>query len=108
MLFFFFSSKIRNPEVPSADDVAILEDCIDFSLAKTISKIEEKLEKGDLPDCLDDDIIPSVGNEIGAGRFPPMAKYFYSYFLTVTNWFYWGEKVRVSVLVTGKALKPLS
>ncbi|KAM6388600.1 testis-expressed protein 9 isoform 2-T2 [Pluvialis apricaria] len=60
------SSKIRNREVQSAGDVAILEDYIDFSLAKTISKIEEKLEKGDLPDCPDDDIIPSVGNEIGA------------------------------------------
>ncbi|XP_074772868.1 testis-expressed protein 9 isoform X2 [Athene noctua] len=60
------SSKIRNLEVQSGDDVAVLEDCTDFSLAKTISKIEEKLEKGSLPDCLDDDIIPSVGNEIGA------------------------------------------
>ncbi|NXN24920.1 TEX9 protein, partial [Nycticryphes semicollaris] len=61
------SSKIRSPEVQSADDVAVLEDSIDFSLAKTISKIEEKLEKGSLPDCLhDDDIIPNVGNEIGA------------------------------------------
>ncbi|NXT44963.1 TEX9 protein, partial [Pelecanoides urinatrix] len=60
------SSKIRNVEVQSADDVAVLEDCTDFSLAKTISKIEEKLERGGLPDCLDDDIIPSVGNEIGA------------------------------------------
>ncbi|NXJ45866.1 TEX9 protein, partial [Spizaetus tyrannus] len=60
------SSKIRNVEVQSADDVAVLEDCTDFSLAKTISKIEEKLEKRGLPDCLDDDIIPSVGNEIGA------------------------------------------
>ncbi|PKU47953.1 testis-expressed sequence 9 hypothetical protein [Limosa lapponica baueri] len=61
------SSKIRSPEVQSADDVAVLEDSIDFSLAKTISKIEEKLEKGGLPDCLhDDDIIPSIGNEIGA------------------------------------------
>ncbi|XP_075620173.1 testis-expressed protein 9 isoform X2 [Balearica regulorum gibbericeps] len=60
------SSKIRNLEVQSADDVAVLEDCINFSLAKTISKIEEKLEGGGLPDCLDDDIIPSVGNEIGA------------------------------------------
>ncbi|KAM9639403.1 testis-expressed protein 9 isoform 4-T4 [Morphnus guianensis] len=60
------SSKIRNVEVQSADDVAVLEDCMDFSLAKTISKIEEKLEKRGLPDCLDDDIIPSVGNEIGA------------------------------------------
>ncbi|XP_074901442.1 testis-expressed protein 9 isoform X2 [Buteo buteo] len=60
------SSKIRNVEVQSADDVAILEDCMDFSLAKTISKIEEKLERRGLPDCLDDDIIPSIGNEIGA------------------------------------------
>ncbi|XP_054069333.1 testis-expressed protein 9 isoform X2 [Rissa tridactyla] len=61
------SSKIRNPEVQSTDDVAGLEDCIDFSLAKTISKIEEKLEKGGLLDCLDnDDIIPSIGNEMGA------------------------------------------
>ncbi|NWZ56190.1 TEX9 protein, partial [Haliaeetus albicilla] len=60
------SSKIRNVEVQSADDVAVLEDCMDFSLAKTISKIEEELEKRGLPDCLDDDIIPSIGNEIGA------------------------------------------
>ncbi|XP_055572338.1 testis-expressed protein 9 isoform X2 [Falco cherrug] len=59
------SSKIRNLEVQSAADVAIPKDCTDFSLAKTISKIEEKLEKGGLPDCLDD-IIPSVGNEVGA------------------------------------------
>uniref|UniRef100_A0A8C3K1S7 Testis expressed 9 n=1 Tax=Calidris pygmaea TaxID=425635 RepID=A0A8C3K1S7_9CHAR len=61
------SSKIRSPEVQGADDVAVLEDSIDFSLAKTVSKIEEKLDKGGLPDCLhDDDIIPSIGNEIGA------------------------------------------
>ncbi|KAM6060872.1 testis-expressed protein 9 isoform 3-T3 [Theristicus caerulescens] len=56
------SPKIRNLEVQGADDV----DCVDFSLAKTISKIEEKLEREGLPDCLDDDIIPSAGNEIGA------------------------------------------
>ncbi|NWI09338.1 TEX9 protein, partial [Crypturellus soui] len=60
------SSKIRNTEIQTADDVAVLEDCTDYSLAKTINKIEEELEKGDLPDCLDDDIIPSAGNEIGA------------------------------------------
>uniref|UniRef100_A0A672V9K1 Testis expressed 9 n=1 Tax=Strigops habroptila TaxID=2489341 RepID=A0A672V9K1_STRHB len=59
------SSKVRNLEVQSADAVAVMEDCTDFSLAKTLSKIEEKLEKGGLPDCLDDDTIPS-GNEIGA------------------------------------------
>ncbi|NXP20894.1 TEX9 protein, partial [Scytalopus superciliaris] len=59
------SSKIRNMEVQSADGVAVLEDCIGFSLTKAISRIEEKLRKGGLPDCPDDDIIPSVGNEIG-------------------------------------------
>ena len=88
---FLFSSKIRNLEVQSAADVAILEDCTDFSLAKTISKIEEKLEKGGLPDCLDD-IIPSVGNEVGAGRFPPIVKCFYSSLLTVRNGFSSGKK----------------
>ncbi|XP_062439402.1 testis-expressed protein 9 isoform X2 [Rhea pennata] len=60
------SSSKRNTEIQNADDVAVLEDCADFSLAKTISRIEEKLEKGDLSDYLDDDIIPSAGNEIGA------------------------------------------
>ncbi|KFP71339.1 Testis-expressed sequence 9 protein, partial [Acanthisitta chloris] len=60
------SSKIRNLEVQSADSIAILEDHIGFSLTKTISRIEEKLKKGTLPDCPDDDIIPSVGNEMGA------------------------------------------
>ncbi|XP_066052148.1 testis-expressed protein 9 isoform X4 [Chamaea fasciata] len=60
------SSKIRNMEVQSADGVAVLEDCIGFSLTKTISKVEEKLKKGVLPDCQDDDIIPRVGNEMGA------------------------------------------
>ncbi|XP_061856471.1 testis-expressed protein 9 isoform X2 [Colius striatus] len=60
------SSKARNLEVQSADNVAVLEDCIDYSLAKTISKMEGKLEKGGLPDCLADDTIPSAGNEMGA------------------------------------------
>ncbi|NXQ88413.1 TEX9 protein, partial [Nyctibius grandis] len=59
------SSKARNLEVQRTDDVAVLEDCIDFSLAKPISKMEEKLERGGLADGLDD-IMPSVGNEIGA------------------------------------------
>ncbi|OWK50832.1 Testis-expressed sequence 9 protein [Lonchura striata] len=60
------SSIIRNMEVQSADGVAVLEDCIGFSLTKTISKVEEKLKKGVLPDCQDDDIIPRAGNEMGA------------------------------------------
>ncbi|NXD81726.1 TEX9 protein, partial [Halcyon senegalensis] len=60
------SSKIRNLEVESTDDVAVVEDHIDFSLEKTISQMEEKLKKEGSPSCLDDDIIPSTGNEIGA------------------------------------------
>lgn len=88
----FFSSNIRNLDVQSADDVAVLDDCIHFSLAKTISKTEEKLEREGLPDCLDDDIIPNAGNEIRAGRFLPMLKYFYAYFLTVRNGFSCGKK----------------
>ncbi|NXY91432.1 TEX9 protein, partial [Alcedo cyanopectus] len=57
------SSKIRNLEGGSSDDVAVLEDHIDFSSAKKISKIEEKIKKGGSPDCLDDDINPSTRNE---------------------------------------------
>ncbi|NXG79451.1 TEX9 protein, partial [Baryphthengus martii] len=60
------SSKIQNLEVESTDDVALLENRTDFSLAKTISHIEEKLKKGGSPDCLDDGVIPAIGNEIGA------------------------------------------
>ncbi|XP_051484100.1 testis-expressed protein 9 isoform X2 [Apus apus] len=60
------SSKVRNQEEQSADDVAVLEDCVDFSLTKPTSKIEEKVERGGLPDCPDDDILPSFGDEIGA------------------------------------------
>ncbi|NXQ49508.1 TEX9 protein, partial [Catharus fuscescens] len=60
------SSKIRNMEVQSPDGVAVLEDCIGFSLTRTISKVEEKLKKGVLPDGQDDDIIPRVGDEMGA------------------------------------------
>ncbi|NXG40544.1 TEX9 protein, partial [Psilopogon haemacephalus] len=58
------SSKPRDLEVQSADGVAVLEDCTDFCLAKTIQRTEEKLKKRDLPDCLDDDIISHVGNEV--------------------------------------------
>ncbi|NXJ75477.1 TEX9 protein, partial [Trogon melanurus] len=60
------SSKPRNLEIQRADHVTVLEDRIDFSLAKTMSKTEEKIEKGSLPDGPADDIIPSTGNEIGA------------------------------------------
>ncbi|XP_043350438.1 testis-expressed protein 9 isoform X4 [Dermochelys coriacea] len=59
------SAKLRSIDIQAAADVAVLEDFTDFSLAKTISKIEGKLEEGDLLESLNDDIIPSVGNEIG-------------------------------------------
>ncbi|XP_019389065.1 PREDICTED: testis-expressed sequence 9 protein isoform X1 [Crocodylus porosus] len=59
------SEKLRNTELQAAADVAIPEDFTDFSLAKTISKIEGKLEEENLPDNVDDDILPSVGSEIG-------------------------------------------
>ncbi|NXL89986.1 TEX9 protein, partial [Alectura lathami] len=59
------SSKI-NLETQNAEAVAVLEDCADFPLAKTRSDIEGELEKGGLPECLDDDIIPNIGSEIGA------------------------------------------
>lgn len=60
------SSSEINLETQNADGVAVLEDCTGFSLAKTVSEIEGKLEKGGLPDCLDDDIIPNTASEIGA------------------------------------------
>ncbi|XP_048722827.2 testis-expressed protein 9 isoform X4 [Caretta caretta] len=59
------SAKLRSIDIQAADDVAVLEDFTDFSFAKAITKIEGKLEEGDLLESLNDDIIPSVGNEIG-------------------------------------------
>ncbi|KAG5848964.1 testis-expressed protein 9 isoform X3 [Anguilla rostrata] len=50
----------------TADDVALLEDFVDFSLAKTISTIEGKLEEGGTHENIDDDVMPSVGNEMGS------------------------------------------
>lgn len=59
-------STVRTQEI-KAVDVAVPDDFADFSLAKTISKIEGKLEEGTLPDnANDDDVIPGVSNEIGA------------------------------------------
>uniref|UniRef100_A0A8C9FDM2 Uncharacterized protein n=1 Tax=Pavo cristatus TaxID=9049 RepID=A0A8C9FDM2_PAVCR len=60
------SSSEINLETQNADDAAVLEDCAGFSSAKTASEIEGKVEKGGLPDCLDDDIIPNAASEIGA------------------------------------------
>ncbi|XP_066491526.1 testis-expressed protein 9 isoform X1 [Tiliqua scincoides] len=54
------SAKLRPHDVQSAANVAVL----DFSLAKTISKIEGQLEDGNFPE-IEDDIIPGGGSEIG-------------------------------------------
>lgn len=51
----------------TADDVAIPEDFSDFSLAKTISRIEGQLEEEGLPECVDDDIFSGVSKDIGTG-----------------------------------------
>ncbi|XP_060034203.1 testis-expressed protein 9 isoform X2 [Erinaceus europaeus] len=60
------SIKLKCPDVPAACDVAIPDDFSDFSLAKTISRIEGELEEGGLPDTRDDDIFCGVSDDIGA------------------------------------------
>lgn len=51
--------------VQTASDVATLDDFSDFSLAKTVSKIEGQLEEEGLPDYIDDDIFCGVSKDIG-------------------------------------------
>uniref|UniRef100_A0A8C7LG35 Testis expressed 9 n=1 Tax=Oncorhynchus kisutch TaxID=8019 RepID=A0A8C7LG35_ONCKI len=51
---------------PAVEDVAVLEDFVDFSLSKTIRNIEGKLDDGDTHDNLMEDIMPSVGHEMGS------------------------------------------
>ncbi|XP_065797993.1 testis-expressed protein 9 isoform X4 [Muntiacus reevesi] len=59
------SVKLKYCHVPTANDVAIPEDFSDFSLAKTISKIEGQLEEEGLPDYINDDIFSGVSEDIG-------------------------------------------
>ncbi|MBN3287247.1 TEX9 protein, partial [Polyodon spathula] len=56
-------------EIHTADDVAVLEDFADFSLAKTINKSEGQLEEDAIADDAEDDVIPSVGIEMGSGMY---------------------------------------
>ncbi|XP_036400393.1 testis-expressed protein 9 [Megalops cyprinoides] len=57
----------KSAKTCAVDDVAVVEDFTDFSLAKTISNIEGKLEEGAAHEIIDDDdIMPSVGNEMGS------------------------------------------
>ncbi|XP_078097573.1 testis-expressed protein 9 isoform X1 [Mustelus asterias] len=58
------SAKHRTIEVHVADDVAVPEDFSNFSLEKTISKIEDQLEDG-CPADVENEIMPSTGNEMG-------------------------------------------
>uniref|UniRef100_A0A8C3YPC5 Testis expressed 9 n=1 Tax=Catagonus wagneri TaxID=51154 RepID=A0A8C3YPC5_9CETA len=60
------SVKLKYSDVQTAHDVAIPEDFSDFSLAKTISKIEGQLEEEGLPDDIDDDIFCGVSKDIGS------------------------------------------
>ncbi|KAB0392715.1 hypothetical protein E2I00_013731, partial [Balaenoptera physalus] len=57
--------KLKYSDVQTANDVAIPEDFSDFSLAKTISKIEGQLEEEGLPDYIDDGIFCGVSEDIG-------------------------------------------
>ncbi|KPP62738.1 hypothetical protein Z043_119058, partial [Scleropages formosus] len=50
----------------TVDDVAIHTDFLDFSLAKTISNIESKLEEGMIHEDVVDEVIPSVGEEMSS------------------------------------------
>ncbi|XP_064123584.1 testis-expressed protein 9 isoform X3 [Loxodonta africana] len=59
------SVKLKYSDVQTANDVAIPEDFTDFSLAKTISKIEGQLDEQGLPECIDDDIFSGVSKDIG-------------------------------------------
>ncbi|XP_062945156.1 testis-expressed protein 9 isoform X2 [Cynocephalus volans] len=59
------SVKIKYSDVQNANDVAIPEDFSDFSLAKTICKIEGQLEEKGLPEFIDDDIFSGISNDIG-------------------------------------------
>ncbi|XP_054572180.1 testis-expressed protein 9 isoform X1 [Eptesicus fuscus] len=59
------SMKLKYSDVSTANDVAIPEDFSDFSLAKTVSKIEGQLEEEGLPDYIDDDIFCGASKDIG-------------------------------------------
>ncbi|XP_027696677.1 testis-expressed protein 9 isoform X1 [Vombatus ursinus] len=59
------SVKFKCTNMQTANDVAVPEDFKDFSLTNTINRIEGKLEEGDLPDDIDDDIFPGLSEDIG-------------------------------------------
>ncbi|XP_018595157.1 testis-expressed protein 9 isoform X2 [Scleropages formosus] len=56
----------KTTKASTVDDVAIHTDFLDFSLAKTISNIESKLEEGMIHEDVVDEVIPSVGEEMSS------------------------------------------
>jgi len=52
------------------DNVATVDSIGDFSLQKTISNVEQRLEAAQLGNSDDDndDVMPAVANEMGAGK----------------------------------------
>uniref|UniRef100_A0A3B1JFB0 Testis expressed 9 n=1 Tax=Astyanax mexicanus TaxID=7994 RepID=A0A3B1JFB0_ASTMX len=60
------SNKAKKTKPTMVDDVAVPDDFGDFSLAKTISNIEGRVSEDVTDEHLEDDIMPSVGEEMGA------------------------------------------
>ncbi|MCI4393006.1 hypothetical protein PGIGA_G00152370 [Pangasianodon gigas] len=58
------TAQKKKPTV--ADDVAVPEDFTDFSLAKTISNMEDRVNDDVTGEQLEDDVMPSAGEEMGA------------------------------------------
>ncbi|XP_076782386.1 testis-expressed protein 9 isoform X2 [Arvicanthis niloticus] len=58
------SVKLKYPDVQTANDVAIPDDFLDFSFAKTVSRIEVQLEESGLPEGVEDSIC-GVSEDIG-------------------------------------------
>uniref|UniRef100_A0A8C1E2S3 Testis expressed 9 n=1 Tax=Cyprinus carpio carpio TaxID=630221 RepID=A0A8C1E2S3_CYPCA len=63
------SFNFRKAPQTVVDDVAIPEDFGDFSLAKTISIIEDRVSDDLTEELLQDDIMPSAGEEMAQIRF---------------------------------------
>lgn len=59
------SVKLTYPDMQTANDVAIPDDFSDFSLAKTISRLEGQLEEDGLPEAAEDDSFCGVSKDIG-------------------------------------------
>ncbi|KAL4613360.1 testis-expressed sequence 9 protein isoform X1 [Arapaima gigas] len=56
----------KTTKATTVEDVAVHEDFVDFSLAKTISNIESKLEEGEIHEDVADEVMPSVGEEMSS------------------------------------------